>query len=273
MELKIRWSGVEALGRSLTNLQQREIPFAVVKGLTRTAKDIQTAEVEEIKSVFDRPKPWTLRSVFVKPATKSDFTAAVWLKDDATYVNYAGKIVGGNVGKSGTPAAKYLLPQIYGGGRNLKRFEMVLQYANVLPPGMYCVPGGGADLDVYGNIKAGQIIQIISYFRGFREEGYRSNITNARKAKLKKPTAKRSGYEYFAIKTTNGRFGRNLKPGIYRRTNFNLSGSAIKPIVMFVRKPTYQPRFDFFGVADKVANQMMMRNVQAALDDALKNPR
>lgn len=266
MDVSFKITGMEELKKGLSDLAQKEFPYAMAKSLTRTAQDVQTAEVEEMKRVFDRPTPWTLNSVYIVPAKKDNLMATVWLKDDATYINYAGAVAGGNVGKSGTPASKFLWPEIFGGDRHLKRFEKALQYAGILPPGMYCVPGQGAELDAYGNIKSGLIIQLISYFKGFADVGYKANITEEGKAKLKRGTKKKRGYEYFAVTKT----GAHLKPGIYRRVGFAW-GSAIKPILMFVRKPSYRPRLDFFGVGNKVGEQMLPRNFDLALEDALRN--
>lgn len=254
METGFKITGMEELKANLSNLALQEFPFAMALALTRTAQDIQAAEVAEMKTVFDRPTPWTLNSTYIVPAKKDNLTATVWLKDEWA------------VGSSGTPASKFLAPQIFGGQRNLKRHEKALEYAGILPSGMYCVPGQGADLDAYGNMRASQIIQIIAYFKAFGEQGYKANTTQERKDKMKKGTKKTRGYEYFVIRER----GRSrLKPGIYKRIGFGSFGAAIKPIIMFVKRPGYKPRFDFFGVGNKVADNMLVRNFDLALESAL----
>jgi hypothetical protein len=254
METGFKITGMEELKANLSALAKEEFPYAMALALTRTAQDIQTAAIEQMKRVFDRPTPWTLNSTYIVPAKKDNLTATVWLKDEWA------------VGKSGVPASKFLSPEIFGGQRNLKRHEMALQYAGILPAGMYCVPGQGADLDAYGNMKASQIIQIIAYFKAFGEQGYKANTTQERKDKLKKGTKKTRGYEYFAIRD---RGSSRLKPGIYKRIGFGSFGSAIKPIIMFVKRPGYQPRLDFFGVANRVGDTMLKLNFDLALESAL----
>ena len=73
-----------------------------------------------------------------------------------------------NQAGSGTPAAKFLLPQIEAGGRDQKRFEVALKAVGILKAGWYVVPGDHAEIDAYGNIKASQIRHILSYFRPLR---------------------------------------------------------------------------------------------------------
>ncbi|MBU9661867.1 hypothetical protein KTF22_08180 [Burkholderia multivorans] len=74
---------VRALTKSLTRLQKDQLPFAISQALTATAKLVQGAEKEAMPEVFDRPTPFTINSVAVKGARKSDFVARVFVKDIA----------------------------------------------------------------------------------------------------------------------------------------------------------------------------------------------
>ena len=56
-----------------------------------------------------------------------------------------------------------------------------------------------------------------------------------------------------------------LKPGIYMRVNFS-SGSAIKPVMLFVKSVRYQQRFDFFGISQSVID----KRYKANLDDSIR---
>jgi hypothetical protein len=67
--------------KRLLDAQQRQMPFAVALALTRTAQDVKRAEQAEMRGVFDRPTPFTLNSLFTKPATKQSLEARVWVKD------------------------------------------------------------------------------------------------------------------------------------------------------------------------------------------------
>lgn len=217
-----------------------QVPFATAVALTRTAVKVKEAEYKEMVDIFDRPTPYTLNSLYSKGATKQNLEAVVWLKYDTS---------------KGTPADKYLLPQIKGGGRSMKRFELALRGVGAMPSGYYAVPGSAAKLDAYGNMDRGQIVQILSYFRAFPEAGYRSNITDKRKAKLNK-----QGTAYFAGRPAGGK----LPDGIWLRRSF-ASGSSIKPIIIFVKSVLYKPRFDF----DYVGQQVVKREFPGQFSQAL----
>ena len=56
------------------------------------------------------------------------------------------------------------------------------------------------------------------------------------------------GFAYFALQKPRGK----LLPGVYQRIQTGF-GSAVKPVMIFVRMPSYKSRLDFYGVADKAA--------------------
>jgi len=258
MDIKIEFKGLKELQSMMTDLEKNQMPFALAKALTKTAQDVKEAEIKQMPSYLDRPTPYTQNSLYVKPATKKDLTSMVYFKDRS------------GVGK-GNPAANYIQPQVEGGKRNLKRFESALRRIGVLPAGMYVAPGEACQLDAYGNIPGSFIVQILSYFRAFGEQGYRANITDQRKASLKRGSKKKLGYEYFVSKGKGEWFGRkqHLRPGIYKRVGF-AAGSAIKPIMMFVKEPSYQKRFPFYETAQKVIDRNLCNNFNEAMDDAIK---
>jgi len=241
-------ANIDSTIRWLNDVQRSQVPHAQAVALTRTAKLVQAAEIAEIRRTFDRPTQYTLGSVFMKPATKSRPVAKVWLKSKLD----AGK---------GTAAEDYLLPQIEGGARKLKRFERALQAVGAMPPGYFAVPGSAAKLDSAGNMDRGQIVKILSYFRAFPEAGYRANITARRKAALA-----RRGDAYFIGQP------RGAPLGIwYRRTS--ALGSAIKPVIIFVTRPTYQKLFRFFEVASRVIRTEFPGQFRIALAEALRTAR
>src|ERR1051325_4706485 len=110
---------------------EKQFPFATALALTRTAKDAQPAVRARMQKDFDRPTPFTLNSTYITPAKKTDPvpTADVYFKNEAS---------------KGTPAAKYIAPEVFGGQRGQKRFEHALRAAGILPQGMVTVPGAGA---------------------------------------------------------------------------------------------------------------------------------
>jgi len=252
--------------RSLSNIERRHVPFATARALTRTAQEVKAAERQEMERKLDRPTPYTLNSLFVRPATKTDLNARVWIKDEA--------------GK-GTPANRFVGPNVEGGGRNAKRFERALQATGLMPREWRAVPAEAAQIDRFGNMAASQIRMLLSYFQSAEmRAGYSGNMTARRKGAIAKGNVKRGtrGVVYFvshgkgqrvgASSWKNGR-NQNLPAGIWQRTSFGSLGTAIKPVVLFVRTAQYQSRLDFYGVAQRVSAARFEDNFKASLDAAV----
>ncbi len=220
----------------------KQARFAVALGLTRTAVAVKDAELAELKRSIDRPTPYTLKSLYLTKATPAKLEAKVWLKDD--------------LAGSGTPATKYLLPQIEGGARSVKRFEKALQLAGHMPAGYQCVPARGAILDSYGNPSRGQIIQILSQLRITLTAGYTRNMSfDARKQIA---AQRRAGGRYFVIKTSKG----GKSPGVYQR---EFMGRNVTAVYLFKRATSYRQRFDFWGVGRATVE----RELQGAMAQAM----
>jgi len=156
--VRIEWDSRE-LTTALDRLTQRQLPFAIAVALTRTGQVIKNAEISEMRRVFDRPTPFTLNSLMLRPATKQRQYAEVWFKDFAP---------------KGTPAAKYLLPQVRGGSRSNKRFEGALRHGGVLGRDEYAIPARGAPKDSYGNVRRGLYQRILSDLGSSRDASQNS---------------------------------------------------------------------------------------------------
>ena len=200
---------------------------ALPKALTRTAFDVRGALRDSLASTFDRPTPYTLNSTYVQAAAPSNPRAWVGFRE--------------NSGK-GTPAARYLLPNVDGGGRRQKRAEVQLRNSGVMPPGRYAVPGEEAELDAYGNMKRGQLVKILSAVRAFGEQGYTANRSRTAKSR-----GKRRHEGYFAAPPGN-RSG--LPPGIYKR-----DAADPRPVLLFVKAPSYRPRFRFHAIVERAVRE------------------
>lgn len=228
----------------------RQATFAAAVALTRTAKDAQAAIRDEMVQVFDRPTRYTLNSLYVKSATKSSLESRVWLKNDTF---------------KGTPADRYLKPQSDGGGRSQKSMEKALQAGGLMPVGHFAVPAAGAQLDVNGNVKRSQIVQILSQLKVQRGGGYDARATNSAASRR---SVARQGVTYFALP----RATRGLKPGIYLKRKFG-HGAAIRPVFIFVPDAQYQKRLKFFEVGEAVGLQQFPEHFNAALQQALATAR
>jgi hypothetical protein len=238
--------------RALANIG-KQARFAAAVALTRTAQTAKREIERDMARVFDRPTSYTLNSLRIRPATASRLEAMVWVKDDA--------------GK-GTPATKYLTPQIFGGARGMKRFEKALNRIGILPDGMMAVPGEAAPLDAYGNMSRGEIVRILAYFQAFGQQGYTANMTQAKRDKLARGTRKSHGLEYFVVR----KGARNLQPGIWKRVQTGF-GKSIKPIIIFVKQLSYRLRLPFFDTAQRVIDRDFGKEFHTALADALRTDR
>ncbi len=213
------------------------VPLATAKALTFTAEAVRSAEREEMRRVFDRPTPFTMNSLYLKGATPTSLTARVYFKD----LRFK---------------AHYLVPQVEGGDRPLKRFEQMLQARGQMPVGMFAVPGERADLDAYGNMSRGQLVKILSALNVLPEVGYlanRSARSAARRAKSKRP---RALVDYFV-----GRPEPSSPAGVWER----VGKTGLRPILIFVKRPQYRKRYDFYGLANRVAAREFPFHFERAL--------
>lgn len=227
----------------------KQATINMVLALNDSAYAAMQASAKNMAQVFDRPTSWVLKSVQYKKATYTKLEALV---DFEAWGN-----------KTGVTAAHILQAEIYGGPRKLKRHEVALQRAGILPPGKAIVPGPAAKMDQYGNMSPAQIVQILSYFKSFGEQGYRANMRDGGK-RLAKDNKKKGtrGFVYFALYARHGK----LIPGIYQRFSFGALGSSVKPVMYFVDIPKYKKRFDFYGVGERAAREEFARKLPGYLN-------
>lgn len=216
----------------------RAIEIASQRAVIHTARAVKKAEVEVMPSAFSNPTRFTLNALTIR-VDKKNTAATVEVKD-----GYWSR------------ADNYLQAQIEGtAARKQKAFERALASVGVLPSGWVAVPGQGAKLDSAGNQAVGELRQILSWFNAAeRVAGSTQNMTAATRAKRRKGTRTKRGFEYFAVvpgRTTRNGARQRLHAGIYRRTYFGF-GASITPVLIFVRSASYKPRFDFYGIADRV---------------------
>jgi len=233
--LTVKIEGLEELKRKLSAMP-RKVEIATQRALLKTATAVKDAEVKEMGRVFNKPTRWTLGAMKVKATKKMEVEVGI-LDPDGYYKR----------------AASYLGTQVGGGQRRVKAMEKSLQSRYLMPAGWFTVPGEGAKMDAYGNM---------------------SNMGFAGREKRRKGTRKSYGFEYFVVQPgarrsyqlKSGKTGNHsMQPGIYMRTLTGF-GSAIKPVMIFVKGARYQVRFNFEKVARDTANAMM----QAEFDKAIQ---
>lgn len=264
MRLTVDTQGLQQSVDKISDLP-KQLRFATAVALTRTAKLVAEAEVQEMRDVFDRPTPFTLRSIFVKGARPDAPVAEVGIKNDS----------GGQ-----RPAVNWLRWQVQGGLRTQTAYERLLVGAGAMRSDDRAVPGKGARLDAFGNISRGQLIQILSQLRIDSSSGSTRKLTqfdfndNKRDRRLKQNKIRRAfgkaGGQFIAFPNGN----RSLLPGIYQaegrdfgaRLGYGRSG-RLRPILIFVSKAQYEAeRFDF----DYVAQKAVQRHLRVQFDAAVK---
>jgi hypothetical protein len=234
---------------------REQVKRAQVQTINWSAYDARNAVKAEMPRVFDRPTRYTLNSVYVDTANASTLTARVWLKD-----NY------------GTHK-HYLMPQVFGGARGLKRFEGLLVRAGFMFPNQRAVPADGVQLNGYGNVSPGLIVRILAQLRvATTPNSY--DVSNA-KSRATKRLAKQ-GLSYFVLQPSRGityrdRGGaistrnQHLPAGIYekKKTAF---GQAVRAVFIFVDGTNYKPRLFF----NKIVTDAVNRGLTARFERALR---
>ena len=131
----------------LDDFQKRQMPFATKNTLNRLATKIIDAEQDEMQTVFDKPKRWTLNSLTVRQyATKQQLSAIVGFKESTAH---------------NRSASRYLTAQIQGGRRRTKAVEHYFVRHGLMPSGYRIIPVD-VRLDSYGNITLAMFRKIVS---------------------------------------------------------------------------------------------------------------
>lgn len=229
--------------KKFIEILRTQAPAELAKALTFTAERVQARLREEIAKTFDSPTEYTLNSLRKKTAIASNLTAYVWVKDEA--------------GKGGTPAIRFLGPEIYGGLRGQKGFERGLQGAGILPAGWIAVPSKAVQLDANGNVPRSLYRQVLSQLRVQRVGGHESRTGGAADDKKKRAkTIARQGGEFFAGRP--GGKGSKHPLGIWFRQGISFDDhkqSIVSPIFIFLEKAKYNKRFRFFEVAQEAVDK------------------
>jgi hypothetical protein len=216
--------------QQLTQIEKQQLPFATRMALTRCAQQAKSDLRDEMLKRFNKPTPYTLNSLYVSPATKNQPFASVEIKGDAF---------------KGRPPIKWLGPEIDGGARSMKGFELKLSGQS---GGMYAVPSNriSDQLDQYGNFSRAKIRLLLSRLSAASGSGYDANIGKRTREKLRKrgvlnyqTRGRRLATSDFFVarsKRTNSPFG------VYQF----LGNHQVKPWLIFTpNAPSYTQRLPF----------------------------
>jgi hypothetical protein len=71
---------IRRVAKALDDMARKQLPFATAQAINATAAIVKEAEQENMRKVLDAPTPFTVNSVAVKKATKSNPVALVYVK-------------------------------------------------------------------------------------------------------------------------------------------------------------------------------------------------
>lgn len=234
MQFDIR-SNVKEVSRWLDDAQKKQLPFATALAMTKTAQEVKVEEISTMKRVFNNPTPYALNALRVSPAKKKDLIASVEFKDFAA---------------KGTPAKRFLNPEVHGGGRSQKSSER--QLAPYMAGKRFTAPAQGYPRNQYGNIPGSTINRILSHLTVNRDAT--QNVTGSKRSK-----AKRANSQFF---------------GIHGKGVFERKGKRkIRPVLIFTKAPHYTKRFPFYETGASVVKQRFNVNFEIAWQRAMGTAR
>lgn len=244
--------GLSAFDKATFDIEHKQLPYAIMLSLNETAKGARKAVQVQMGKSLDRPTPFARRGVVYEQARKD--------KLDARIVIYGSKTAAG-----GLPAAYFLGPQVDGGQRRLKSFEVQLKQRGLLPEGHVVVPAERTKLDRYGNVSQGQLNRIMSGLKiDYRGAGA-TRVPSTKKGKAKRARGSRRGF-YFVPGP-----GSHLHPGVWLELGFPYR--AIYPVLMFVKQGRYAKRLPFHKVVGEYSARHLPKNFTRAWNHALRTAR
>jgi hypothetical protein len=251
----------------------KQMRFAAHRALNDVGFRARNELAQQAGQLFDRVTPFIQRSFYLVPSKGPDnLTISLYPRDPG--------------GKAIDPA-DVLNAEVYGGRRKLKRSERAFNRVGILPNGYYMVPSkqllASDKVDAYGNVKGSFMVQLISYFQAFGEQGYRANMTAKRKRQLAKFGKSPGGYkrvggvQYFVSfgrlrsRNPNSDAAQHLAAGIWQRSGTH--GVDVKPVFLFTRAPAYTRRFPMDDIVHTTVQRELPARYRQRFTEALATAR
>lgn len=251
IELNMNTADFEEFLRNLNELEVRQLPFALSKALTQSAIDSRNHTRDQMRKIFDRPRPYTINSMLISAARKDRLEAKVYYDETKDH---------------GTPASEYLKPNTFGGARLPKKSETQLRKAGVIGDNEFIIPSAAVPRDQYGNARTSEIIRILSAFRATFDTKQRSAIYG----KTNDKSSRRKGIEYILGYSMSGtrRLNAETKKG---KTIFKRTPSGLIPMYFITNHaPVYKPIFSFEDIVKSKFNECIGSNFNAAFEYAMR---
>lgn len=237
-----------ATGKALKEFRAM-LPYVAASTLTELGRATQDRMPTVLQRRFDKPTPYTMRSVRVEYANKNKLRSVVGFpqSEDA----------------SGRSKNEFIRPGALGtSSRRQKRTEYLLTQKGFLPAGWITVPGSHAKrtlLDGFGNIPGSIYKQIIQSLQ-IRPKGRAVSKASQRRA-----ASMGVASEFFAVAPGANKLGKNagyLPSGVYRRTR-----KGLQQYLLFVKRASYEKRLDMRQAGIETAQEKGVAIVQAVFRD------
>lgn len=238
------------LEEALTEAQRSKYPRVQQIVLEKLAYETRDAERAKMQTVFDRPTPYALNSLYIKRTISGPkIEATIGLKNERN--------------TAAIPQNWFLYPQVEGGARRLKRHEKLLRAAGILPAGWYCAPGKGAKKDAYGNQTGGEILRVLSFLQTLPLAGRAKRRQNMSAKNVARLAARSQDYFVLSPGDYSRRSGGVVEPGVWKRNGPNAAPSLV---IGFIKPPTYRKALPFYEVAERTVRLKFDEKAAAAIE-------
>jgi hypothetical protein len=156
--MNVTLTGLDEFTSNLTDLQKRQIPFALARALTKLGQIGAKATQADINANVDSPTPFTQRAGYSEGPT----TGTPIVKKGDTSVIFGVRPI----------QAEYLDAQYFGGSSALRPFETRFE-------GRHVIPTSGAPKDQFGNVPRAYIQQVLGDAKA-KKNGYYMTKTAVR---------------------------------------------------------------------------------------------
>lgn len=237
--ISITLTGVDEVIAGLGELQSK-LPSITARALTTTAQDARDQVKGWLPRLLDRPTPFTMNSLFVFPAEKTDLRAAVAFKHEM------GRLPRTAIGQVTAPRS--MRAQVYGGQRELKASEKTLLANNITQRSRpFLIPAKGAQRDRFGNVPGSFMNRVLysGVARGSASQGYSRPLNGRTQGDS------RTG-QYFVLYLQPSL--RQGAVGIFK--NMGASQPPM-PVFLFSSKAGYSRRVPFEQIASAMADRQL----------------
>lgn len=239
--IQVKLDGLEELRSGLDDLIKDKFPSILARTLTLAAQDAKAVATSLLQREIDKPTPWTLKSLFVWPAEKSEAAMPGGIMAGLAFKHEMGAMPRSALRRGVISAPRSMRAQTYGGTRQLKESEKTLRSAGLLPEGTFLVPAIGAQRDSYGNVPGSFMNKVLygGVSRGSASQGY---------------AAPMSGEKYFILYLQpSARIG---PIGIFKRME---KDEFPLRVFTFSRTANYKIRYPFESIASAAARASLQK--------------